>query len=293
MISIDFSQPGGIPVTQDLLAKMQAGWQRGLSGLVELFGDTAGRGIILSGMVMTEGSDVIDGIAVTTFSMTNGWLLHAGMIFYVTGGSGYRLAAFAVPVPGIQFPGRDPVALPLIYEDTSAPHVLMDVEGAFVMRPNADPAAFFDIAYSDCVRWDVALGEEVRQTGWLTLALSAIDGTIAGTMSYRKNRFTNLLEYRVNFSATTPGDFTAAPGGTLVNPLGTLPVGYRPSGNVDVLLRMDSDGGTFVPMDGGGHMTSQPITIEADGTIYGTFAKPDGGAVTQVNYFGNGVFGLD
>jgi microcystin-dependent protein len=67
--NIDFSQPGGFPLTQDVLAFMQSSYRDALAGIAQQFGELT----------------IISGVVVTGSTVSDGWIVYEGELVRFVG----------------------------------------------------------------------------------------------------------------------------------------------------------------------------------------------------------------
>ena len=129
--SIDFTQPGGFPFTQNILGFIQTGFQHQITQLL-LAGVDGDTPTIVSGMAVT--------IAGGDTSVTDGWFMYHGMLHPFTGGT--------------VTPGGGEVALVVItytvgtlsYNDGSTPGVVSESSAALDHAVTVTDATHFPVS---------------------------------------------------------------------------------------------------------------------------------------------------
>lgn len=219
MKSIDFTQPGGFPLTQDQLGYLQQAYIESIKALAMMGGD----GTVpytISGIVVTNPST-------GAYVATDGWLFYNNeMIRFsgisVTGGSG----GFA------PFVTITPTALTLVYNDGSTPNVVFDKEATLQVLPVGTATDATRFPLSTLRTFGVGLGAANRESIWQTLSVStlAADGGVSGTIYYKKDFTANTLHIRGSLLAANAQNFSGMPASGFYL-MGTLPAGYHPSNN--------------------------------------------------------------
>lgn len=219
MKSIDFTQPGGFPLTQDQLGYLQQAYNESTSALAAMGGD----GSIpykISGMDVTNPST-------GSYTATDGWFFYNNeMIRFaglsVSGASGGFAAYVSITV----------TALPLVYNDGSAPNVVIDKVGTLQVLPVGTPTDATHFPLSALQRFGVGFGVANRESSWQSLTVSTIvaQGGVSGTIYFKKDYTANTLHLRGSLTAANAQNFTAMPASGFYL-MGTLPAGYQPVTN--------------------------------------------------------------
>ena len=217
MKKIDFSQPGGFPLTQDQLNYLQQSYTECAHALARMGGNVAGP-FIISGMAITNPS-------LGEYSVTEGWLYYNGEIVRflpdtVTGASG-SFAPFVV---------ISPVSSSLLFNDGSTPPVIGDSTATIVSMPVGTPTDTTHFPLLQLQPFGVGFGLANRDATWQSIAVSTIvaDGGVTGTIFYKKNFITNTLHVRDTLTSGNAQNFAASPGSAFYL-MGTLPAGYAPA----------------------------------------------------------------
>jgi len=116
MKTIDFTQPGGFPLTQDQLGYLQTAYTECINALAAMGGDGP---FTISGCAVTRTH--VTG-SVYNYSVAQGWVYYQGNMIRVpsitlTGINESTHAAYMLIVPSV---------LPLTYNDGSTPNVILD-----------------------------------------------------------------------------------------------------------------------------------------------------------------------
>ncbi|MFI5196963.1 MAG: hypothetical protein ACHQD8_07720 [Chitinophagales bacterium] len=210
MKSIDFSKPGGIPLTQDLLDYLQTAYKEAISGLAAVGG--AGP-IIVSGMGITK--TLVTG-STYNYTITDGWVLYNGDMLRVLAGG----------ISGVDESVNDvyveltPGSTPLTYNDGSTPNVINDVTCSLISQTigTADDATHF------LLKGLKKYGRENTE-GHIAVSTLAADGGVTGDIYYRKNFLNNTLQLRGFLGCNNAQNF-ASIANIHAMVLCTLPPGY-------------------------------------------------------------------
>ena len=219
MKSIDFTKPGGFPLTQDQLGYMQTAYTECLNALVAIGGNGP---FAISGCIVTK--TLVSG---TTFnySVTAGWVYYNGSMIRVpatslTGIDESVNAAYMLVTP---------TAAPLSFYNGSNPNVILDSSISLVAQAigTADDSTHFLL--SELIPFGVSFGNFNRESAWNTLIVNTApaDGGVTGNIYYKKNFLTNTLQLRGFLTANNAQNFAASPA-ALYAIMGTLPAAYWP-----------------------------------------------------------------
>jgi len=219
MKSIDFTQPGGFPLTQDQLGYLQQAYRESTGALAAMGGDSS-IPYKISGMEITNPST-------GSYTATDGWFFYNNeMIRFagisVSGASGGFAAYVSVSI----------TALPLVYNDGSTPNVVIDKVATLQVLPVGTPTDATHFPLSDLQRFGVGFGVANRESSWQTLTVSTIvaQGGVSGTIYFKKDFTANTLHLRGSLTAANAQNFTAMPASSFYL-MGILPAGYQPATN--------------------------------------------------------------
>jgi len=219
MKSIDFTQPGGFPLTQDQLGYLQTAYTECLNALAAVGGSGP---FAINGCVVTK--TLVSG---TTFnySVTAGWVYYNSSM---------------IRVPAISLSGIDesvnaaymlitPTATSLSFYNGSSPNVILDSSISLIAQPIGTHDDSTHFLLSELTSFGVSLGNNNRESTWNTMIVNTppADGGVTGNIYYKKNFLTNTLQLRGFLSANNAQNFAASPA-SLYALMGTLPSGYWP-----------------------------------------------------------------
>lgn len=214
MKSIDFSKPGGFPLTQDQLDYLQLSYQEVIPYLIGFRNPGSNVAVRLSGMVIVPGA---------TTTVSAGWFWYNGQVIYFGGGTWTSIAGGdAIYVL------LTPTATSLTFNDGSTPGVILDSIGSLVqlVSSTADSATKFQLG---------RLQDFCRETNWTveTFASYLTGLGASGTIKYKKDYLSNTLQIIGDLTVTGAISLGGVAGyidnvllGTLMF---TLPAGYRPT----------------------------------------------------------------
>jgi hypothetical protein len=261
MKSIDFSKPGGFPLTQDQLDYLQISYNECLGAL----GNAPGNGVpvILQGMAVTS--------TFITTTIGNGWLFYNGEIirfaastFSSALGMGFELFVTIATTSGT-----------LLFNDGSTPGVINESVATVQFLPSTTPDGPTCFRYSSLLSYGKALGAAYRESVWKHVVVNtgAGHGSISGDVYYKKDIIANTLHLRGLVGTATPGDFAAWPLTTSIS-IGTLQVGYRPATAVPFTVQPPL--ATYMLRDDNGTYFSRlNATLETNGKLYIDWVLPD------------------
>ncbi len=213
MKSIDFTKPGGFPLTQERLDYLQSAYSEVLTVLGAL-GVNGSAPVVLSGMAVTGGGNTV----------SDGWFVYGSELIRFTGStvtpSGTDVALVLI-TPG---------ASALTYNDGSTPNVILEKTAALISGPALTDATHFPV--SALTPFGVGFGMNNREQVWNTLVVSTAPaaGGVTGTIYYKKDFNANTLQVRGSLIANNAQNFAASPA-AIFSLMGTLPVGYIPNNN--------------------------------------------------------------
>lgn len=281
---IDFSISGGFPLTQDRLDFMQQAYldpiralastaQNGFSSPVAAFG-----GIVSS----VVGSDTI---------------VSAGWFYY--NGDFTKFPGQTIPTPG----GSDVLYMQinvtndnLVYNDGSSNPVLVESTGSLVVMAGGTPATADYFPLSWIMPYGKALMAKNSASGQLIVGTSAANGTITGTVNWKRNDLTGMLYLKGLLNIADPHAANFPAGASIAGiDLGNLGAGVSPS-NRTVFVGLIGDPAGGLPFFEGGAPRLRRYTafdvaytediwldrislwVKSDGHLYGDFLKTDPGA---------------
>jgi hypothetical protein len=218
MKHIDFTQPGGFPLTQDQLDYLQQSYSECISALAAMGTDGTGTPVIITGMVSS--------ISGGTTTISAGWFFYNSELVRFSGGS-YG----TVPVGDVPLISITPSTGTLTYSDGSTPGVIFDKVAALVLAPAVTDATHFP--FSSLLPYGYGFGRNNREQAWSSIAVSTAAGVggVTGTIFYKKDFTANTLQIRGSLTANNAQNFAASPS-SLFSLMGTFPAGYIPNNNV-------------------------------------------------------------
>lgn len=212
MRAIDFTHPGGFPLTQDELDYLQQAYTECINALGSLGGHPTTPAII-SGVVKT--------ISGGTTTVTSGWMFHNGTMIRFNGGSVTPTGSDIVTVR------IDTTTTNLTYNDGLIHPSLSNVTASLIAAPYSFTPTQFPFSILQPYQYFFGLGG--REAAWNSIPVntSVANGGVGGTIYYKKNWLTNTLTIQASLTANNAQNFTASPG-ALNYLMGTLPAGYAP-----------------------------------------------------------------
>lgn len=214
MKSIDFTHPGGFPLTQDELDYLQQAYTECLNALAVMGG---------SGPIIISGMDVT--VSGPTTSVADGWFFYNGeLIRFLAGSFG------AIPPGDVVLVNITPAAGSLTYNDGSVFGAVLEKTATIAIGPSVVTSTQFP--FSLLQPFQLVFGEKGRESTWNSLVVSTppANGGVTGTIYYKKNILTNTLHIRSFLTANNAQNFAASPS-ALYSLMGTLPSGYFPNNN--------------------------------------------------------------
>lgn len=216
MKTIDFTKPGGFPLTQDQLNYLQSAYIEATNALAAM-GGSGSAPVVVSGMVVSNPST-------GDYSLTNGWFFYNGEMIRcesssvsgATGGSDVYVSITETSAP-------------LIYFDGSTPNVINEKTASLAVLPTGSVADATRFPLIDLNPFGKMFGAANREAAWKTLSISTsvADGGVSGTVYYKKDHTTNTLHIRGVLTASNAQNFAASPG-SLYYLMGSLPAAYAP-----------------------------------------------------------------
>jgi hypothetical protein len=220
MKSIDFTQPGGFPLTQDQLGYLQAAYTEATAALA-IMGAGTSTPVIISGMTVSNPS-------AGNFSVTDGWFFYNNEMVRCIASSVTGASGSAAPFISITSS-----AAPLVYYDGSAPNVVLEKTAVLQVLPVATSADATRFPLADIKPFGAGFGAANREAVWKTLNVSTAvpDGGVSGTVYYKKDHTANTLHIRGLLTSANAQNFAASPS-PLMYLMGALPSGYLPMNTV-------------------------------------------------------------
>ena len=217
MKTIDFTRPGGFPLTQDQLNYLQSAYTEAISAIAAMGGSSMAP-VIVSGMVVTNPS-------AGSYAITDGWFCYNGEMVRCEASSVSGASSGSdVYVSIIE------ASSPLIFFDGSAPDVINEKTANLLVLPSGTPADATKFPLADLTRFGKQFGIANRDSLWKTLSVSTPvpDGGVTGTIYYKKDYTANTLHIRGVLTAANAQNFAASPG-SLYYLMGSLPAEYTPA----------------------------------------------------------------
>jgi len=214
MKAIDFTHPGGFPLTQDQLDYLQQAYTE----CINTFATMGGSGpIIITGM----GVSVSGG----TTTIADGWFFYNGELVKFNTGS-YT----TIPGGDVVLVNITPLATSLTYNDGSSFGAILDKSATVLLGPTATTATQFP--FSSLQPFQLVFGQNGREAVWNSLVVSTppASGGVTGTIFYKKDFLANTLQIRAFLTSANAQNFAASPA-ALFYLMGTLPAGYIPANN--------------------------------------------------------------
>lgn len=262
MKTIDFTKPGGFPLTQDRLKYLQQAYTE-LFGAMGLLAAPANIPIVVSGMVFSA-------VGPTT-SISAGWFFYNGELIYFPGNS----ISSSVGAGNAVYVVLSTTATPLTYNDGSTPDVILETTAAMAILVNTTPTDATHAPWSTAVSFGQGFGATFRDSAWKSFAVAtgSGNGTITGTVYYKKDATANTLHLRGVLASTTPTDFAAAPG-TTYQVMGTLPAGYRPA-TLATFMAINEIAGMVLGEDGVTYFDTIRCIVNTSGALEMVWRLPD------------------
>lgn len=218
MKNIDFTKPGGFPLTQDQLGYLQTSYTECIKAMAATGSDGSAAPVNITGMISSSSGG--------TTTVSPGWFLYNNELVYFAGGS-YG----TVPVGDVPLVSISAISSSLTFNDGSTPAVIFDKTASLVLAPSATDATHFP--YSSLLPFGYGFGKNNREQTWNSMIVNTVPalGGVTGTVYYKKDFTANTLQIRGALTANNAQNFAASPG-ALYSIMGTLPVGYIPNNNV-------------------------------------------------------------
>ena len=260
MKTIDFTQPGGFPLTQDQLGYLQQAYVECISSITATGDDGSGAPIILKGLRATTSSG--------TTTISPGWLLYNGELVLFAGGAYSTIPPGDVPLVTISS-----TVGTLTFNDGSTPGVILDKTATLSLAPSVTDATNFP--FSALVPFGYGFGKNNREQVWSSLVVNtaAAAGGVTGTIYYKKDFTANSLHLRGALIANNAQNFAASPGAGF-SVLATLPSGYIPNNSSYFIANYYL--ANLIKDDLGISWIKQiNCAINTSGQLYVNFLKPD------------------
>ncbi len=280
MKAIDFTKPGGFPLTQDQLGYLQQAYTETVTAL-SLIGSSGGSApVVINGMAVSYPSP-------GAIAVTDGWILYNGEMVRFTASSvsglGVGTEAYVVIAA---------TAGSLTYNDGSTPAVIMDKSANLQALPTGTPTDAFHFLLSALSPFGKGFGINNREQLWNSLAVSTAPamGGVTGTVYYKKDFTANTLHIRGFLFANNAQNFAASPGASYYNMV-TLPAGYVPVYNVFFTSHYYLSSLLLDDL-GTGYIKQLTSSINSGGQFFINWIKPD----VSVSSYGvnfNAIISLD
>lgn len=262
MKAIDFTKPGGFPLTQDQLGYLQQAYTEATIALASMGGDSS-TPFRVSGMAVSSPST-------GSYDITAGWFCYNDELVKceagsISGASGSSDAFIVI----------SPLVTSLVYNDGSTPGVVLDKTATLQVLPSSTATDATHFPLSSLLYFGQGLGPSNREAGWNVLSVSTavVDGGVTGDVYYKKDFLTNTLHMRGALSAGNAQNFAAMPG-SLFYLMGTLPAAYIPANNTYFTAQyfvassvLDSTGTVWIKQVN--------CALNASGQLYINWMKPE------------------
>lgn len=277
----DLTQSGGFPFDQDQLKHMADGLTNAAYGLARTAGTDKFK---LYGCVVSR--SLVSG---TTYDYS----VAAGAMF---------CDGEIVEVPAMSLSGVDASVYDVYFEKVTSNTTLTYYSGATHASQldnymkiekytigTAETSTKF--LYTNLALFGKGLGENNRESSWTSIAVAtgAGNGTITGTIYYKKDTLSNTVRVRGILSSATPSDFSASPALTTIAlaSVGSLPSGYRPVAAVFFgACAFDLSGNRIANDAGDSYIDQVSVSVNTNGSITGYFIKPDAGVSAYlINFY--------
>jgi hypothetical protein len=238
MKSYDFSKPGGLRVTQELLDRMQLSYTEALNALAKV-GYISGK-FIISDVVVTK---TLVGGPAYDYDITDGWMYWDdtyGMVRVSAGSlSGVNPATDKAILTLTNYPDD------LEFRDGSTPNVLLEYVAEISSVPIATPLTATIAAVDDIQPFG-------RERDWTGVSVGGVSaGSVDVDIEYKKETLTNTLLLRGDMYANNANVFAGLSTPTYTT-MTTLPVGYRPAQTVYFLMGVEFSGSPALPIPDNG-----------------------------------------
>lgn len=274
MKTLDLTQPGGFPLTQDRLDYLQTAYRECLGAIGSAISD--GDYVpALTGMVSSDA-----GGGITTIS--EGYFFYNNEVVYFPEQS--YTAAEEGNILYIVITGS---ATSLTFNDGVSRDVILDKVGIVSELPLSTPTDETHFRLYFLRSFALALGLNNRTAeGAISVSTPSADGGVIGNIFYRKDKIANTLSIRSVLIPNNPENIVASPNNDYVF-AATLPVGYRPTfaqyitGHYSGTVRRKDD----VDVD---YLNQISVQINPSGAIHVRWIKPAAAATV----FGINITGI-
>ena len=229
MKAIDFTKPGGFPLTQNQLDYLQQAYTESIKALGTM-GISGSAPVIISGMTKT--------VSGGTASISAGWFYYNGDMVRFPGASyGGISFGYAVYIVISSSSGT------LVYNDGSTPGVVLEKTGVLTLLVNTTPTDSTHFLYSDMVPYGKGFGINNREQVWHELIVNTdpADGGVTGSIFYKKDFTANTLQIRGNLIANNAQNFAPSPGSVFAL-MGNLNTGFLPINTIQFLAHYFANG---------------------------------------------------
>jgi len=261
MKTIDFTKPGGFPLTQDQLSYLQQAYTECINALAQVGGSGP---IVINGCTITR--TLVSG-TVYNYAVSDGWVFYNGNMVHVPAGT---LSSVDISTAAV-YMLLTPNSSPLTFNDGSTPNVINDTTGSLVAQPIGIVGDATHFLLSNLQPY----GREAT-VGHIVVNTPAGLGGVGGDIYYRKNFLNNTLQIQGYMGAVNAQNFSTS--STLTSYLlGFLPVGYYPQAPAYFTGEVIFLTGSRIKDDLGVAWLDR-IVLEIDssaGGIYAFFKKPE------------------
>ncbi len=273
MKTIDFTQPGGFPLTQDQLGYLQSGYKEALEALAGVV-DGANVPVLLGGMASSTGGSAYTSIA-------PGWFYYNGELIEFTGGgyAPFMMGSVALVVITDN-------ATPLNFYDGSVPNVIHNKTATVTVGTSVTDSTHFPL--DALIPYTTALGLVGRESSFhnITISIAAASGGLSGFVDYKKNFITNAVHARSSFSINNANNLPVS-STVSYTVLGTLPVGYRPPYRTAFVGWLSGTSTRLIDSSSISYIESFLVFIDNTGRIYADLKRP-----TSISYAINCEFNI-
>lgn len=262
MKTIDFTKPGGFPLTQDQLNYLQSAYSEAINALAAMGGGGSSP-VVVSGMVISNPSS-------GDYSVTDGWFFYNGEMIRCEGSSVSGATGGSDVYVSIT-----ESTTPLIYFDGSTPNVINEKTASLAVLPTGTVADTTIFPLADLTVFGKGFGAANREAAWKTLSVSTSvpDGGVSGTVYYKKDHTANTLHIRGLLTAANAQNFAASPG-ALYYLMGSLPAAYTPA-NTGYFMAQYFGAGLIKDDAAVGWIKQVNCVINTSGQLLANWIKPE------------------